>query len=65
MRATRFNDKNKYTLGSEPEVHSRDCNCGECVTYVEFMQKRLYGKSMTTRGLVHGPEVPIYTRDKR
>jgi hypothetical protein len=61
MKARKFNDRHKYTLDSDE--HDRNCECGECYAFVDFMKRALYGKAITNRGFVIGGEIPMSTRE--
>jgi hypothetical protein len=55
MKAQKFNDRHRYTL--DADEHKRDCDCGECLDFIAFSKRLLYGKGITTRGIVHGQNI--------
>jgi hypothetical protein len=65
MRTESFNNQHRYTRkkGAEEE-HDLNCECGRCLSFVEFMQERLYGKKgLTNRGIATTPGIEITTRE--
>jgi hypothetical protein len=62
MKARKFNNSRRYTIGEEE--HDRDCECGACLAFVDFLKKRLYGDKLTTRA-IRGESITVVTREDR
>jgi hypothetical protein len=62
-KARSFSDKFRYTRGAEE--HDKNCECGQCVSFLQFTKERLYGAALTQRGIVFGEAVEIFTRGEK